>query len=194
MYDVMIFDTMQGSGFRQVITAKTASIIDTSIIMRDAMIARFKPSGLVDGETVGQTITVGLPAGEGMEQFLNSGTNDAYTLNSKQLSDQVKAMEATGQGGNALGILKVTLAQKFAFPFASLIAVLVALPLAVGVGKKGKTLGVGLSVLLLFIYYLLVAMSAAIGRNGAMNPYVAAWLPNILMTIVGVGLLAREEK
>jgi lipopolysaccharide export system permease protein len=103
-------------------------------------------------------------------------------------------MESTGQGGNALGMLKVTLAQKLSFPFASLIAVLVAVPLAIGVGKKGRTLGVGLSIMLLFVYYLLAAMSAAIGRNGALNPYFAAWMPNILMSSVGIFLLLREER
>lgn len=194
MFNVMIFDPMQGTGFRQVITAQNATIIDAALVLKNAMIIRFKPTGLVDGETVGQTVTVGLPAGENIEQFLSAGNNDAYTLNSRQLSDQIHAMESTGQGGNALGMLKVTLAQKFAFPFASLIAVLVAIPLAIGVGKKGRTLGVGLSVLLLFVYYLLVAMSAAVGRNGAINPYVAAWLPNILMSSVGLGLIAREER
>jgi lipopolysaccharide export system permease protein len=194
MFDLMIFDPQPGSGFRQVMTARSADIQATTLALHGATIMRFKPNGFLDGETTGQTVSVSLPAGEGTDQFLTTTNTDVYTLNSKQLSDQIHAMEATGQGGTAIGMLKVTLAQKLSFPFASLIAVLVALPLAVGVGKKGKTLGVGLSIIMLLVYYLLAAMSAAIGRNGALNPYLAAWLPNILMSCLGIGLLVREER
>ena len=194
MLNVMIFDPAQNTAFRQVTTAKQATINGAQLILTDASIIRFKPSGLVDGETTGSTVTVGLPAGENADQFLSSTNNDVYTLNSKQLSDQIKGMEATGQGGTGLGILKVTLAQKLSFPFASFVSVVLALPLAIGFGKKGRTLGVGLSIMLLFVYYLLSAACAAYGRNGALNPYIAAWIPNLIMGGTGAVLFVRLER
>jgi len=194
MLSVMIFDPARTTAFRQVTTAQRAIISNESLTLTNASIIRFKPNGLVDGETTGKTVTVSLPLGENADQFLTTTNNDVYTMNSSQLASQVKAMELTGQGGTALGLLKVTLAQKLSFPFASFVATLLALPLAVGVGKKGRTLGIGLSIMLLFVYYLLSAAFAAVGRNGAMNPYLAAWLPNILMGGTGTALFLREER
>ncbi len=194
MLNVMIFEPARMSAFRQVTTAQEARINQTQLVLMNASVIRFKPNGLVDGETTGKTITVNLPLGETAEQFLTTSNNDAYALNSKQLAGQVHDMEATGQGGTALGLLKVTLAQKLSYPFAAFIATLLALPLAVSLGKQSRTLGVGLSILLLFIYYLLSAGFAAIGRNGALNPYLAAWLPNLIMGTVGAVLFLREER
>ena len=60
-------------------------------------------------------------------------------------------------------------------PFASFIAVLIALPLAVRFGKKGRTLGIALSIVALFFvpHDIFVAVGAAFGKNGALDPWVA---------------------
>ena len=114
-------------------------------------------------------------------------------MNSKQLRGQINAMQATGQGGQGLDTLKMTLAQKFSFPCASLIAVIIALPLAARFGKKGRTLGIALSIMLFFIYYIIMSAFAALGKNEALNPYLAAWLPNIIMGGAGAVLFRRIE-
>jgi lipopolysaccharide export system permease protein len=102
-------------------------------------------------------------------------------------------MESTGQGGAALDVKKITLAQKFSFPFASFVAVLIALPLAVRYGRKGRTLGIALSILLFFAYFIMMSAFVALGRNGAFNPYLAAWIPNVVMAIAGTFLFWRVE-
>jgi lipopolysaccharide export system permease protein len=102
-------------------------------------------------------------------------------------------MEATGQGGSSLDVRKITLAQKLSFPFASLIAVVVALPLAVRFGKKGRTLGIALSILLFFVYFVMMSAFVALRRNGALNPYLSAWIPNAIMGAVGGLLIWRVE-
>ena len=70
----------------------------------------------------------------------------------------------------------------------------IALPLALRFGKRGKTLGIALSIIAFFVYYLMVSAAAAFGRNGALNPYLAAWLPNIVMGTAGALLLLLEER
>ena len=61
-------------------------------------------------------------------------------------------------------------------------------------GKKGRTLGVVLSVVLLFVYYGMVALAGAFGRNGSLDPTLAAWIPNIVMALCGGILIWREDK
>jgi lipopolysaccharide export system permease protein len=194
MQNVMIFEPALNSPFRQVTNAKTATIENGQLHLIDARVTRFKQSGEVDGQAVDKDIYVNLPLGEGPEQFLNSSSSDPYTANSKQLAAQIKAMQATGQGGSALDVLKITLAQKLAFPFASFIAVLIALPLAARLGKKGRTIGIALSILMLFAYYLMMSAFSALGKNAALNPYLAAWLPNVIMLGAGSYLFYRVER
>jgi lipopolysaccharide export system permease protein len=51
-----------------------------------------------------------------------------------------------------------------------------------------------LSIIVLFVYYAMVALFGAFGKNGALDPYVAAWLPNVIATIVGSYLVWREDR
>jgi lipopolysaccharide export system permease protein len=139
-------------------------------------------------------ITVPLPLGDTGDKFLSQAYNDPYAMDSKRLADQIRFRKLTGAGGSDLANLEITLAQKFALPFASFIAVLIAVPLAVRFGKKGRTLGIALSVVMFFIYYVLDAVGAAFGKNGALPPWVAVWLPNAIMAALGGALIAKEDR
>ncbi len=191
--NVMIFEPAIISPFRQVTNAQKADIEGQTLHLRNAKVTRFKPTGELDGATVVKNLIVGLPIGESVDQFLNTANADAYTMTSKQLAGQIHAMQMTGTGGQTLDTLKLTLAQKLALPFASFIAVLIGLPLAAVFGKKGRTLGIALSILLLFVYYLIMSAFGALGKNAAVNPYLAAWIPNVIMALGGAFMFRRVE-
>ncbi len=196
--NVMIFQNATTTPFRTVVNAKIAQVRGSVLHLVNARVTKFKLNGETDGDAVNKDIDIGLPIGETIEQFVNISVNDPYAINSKQLKTQINAMQATGQGGSALGVLKITLAQRLAFPFAAFISVVLALPLAASIGKQGKNLGMGfgiaLSVLLLFVYYLMMSAFSALGKNEAINPYLAAWAPNIIMGIAGTVMFYRVER
>jgi len=195
MENVMIFENATRSPFRQVMNAERAHLDGQTLVLSNARVARFKRTGELEGEVhTRDNVRVGLPVGENADQFLNTASSDTNTLNSHQLRAQITALETTGQGGSALDLLKMVLAQKVAFPFASFVAVLIALPLAVLFGRKGRTLGIALSILVFFIYFLLMSAFFALGKSGALNPYLAAWIPNIVTGLVGAGLFGRVER
>jgi lipopolysaccharide export system permease protein len=139
-------------------------------------------------------VSIGLPMGETISQFVSTVNNDPWTMSSKSLRKQVNALQDQGIGGTALGSLQINLADKLAWPFACFIGVLLAVPLALRFGKRGRTLGIALAIIAFFIYYLMVSAASAFGRNGAINPYVAAWLPNVIMGTAGIVLLWMEER
>ena len=85
-----------------------------------------------------------------------------------------------------MGNLQINLADKLSWPFACIIGVVLAVPLALRFGKRGRTLGITLSIIAFFSYYLMVSAASAFGRNGALNPFLAAWLPNIIVGVAGV--------
>jgi lipopolysaccharide export system permease protein len=198
MDDVMIFENSTMTPFRTVINAEKATVDGQLLHLQDARVTKFKATGEVDGSTIAHAMDVGLPIGETVDQFMNTTTSDPYSSNSKQLKGQISAMEATGQGGAALDTLKLTLAQKLAMPFAAFISVLIALPIASRIGTRGRSLGKGigvaLSILLLFVYYILMSAFLALGKNEALNPYLAAWMPNIIMGTTGAVMFWRVER
>jgi len=194
MDGVMIFEPDKNNFFQKVTTAQKASIENEELILRNARQVAFRPDGTMAYNVSGKTVTVPLPLRETASQFLSTSNTDPYTMSSKQLGRQVHAMQAQGLGGPSVGILEVTLAQKLAYPFGAFIAVLIGIPLATRFGKKGRALGITLSIVVLFIYQIFMAAMAALGRNGEINAYVAAWIPNIVTGLAGSVMLYLEDR
>lgn len=82
---------------------------------------------------------------------------------------------------------------KTAFPFANLFLVLVGTPLAARNLRSGGS-GVGLSILLMFVYYVLLATGKALGDGGKLTPFLGAWAPNIVMGLVAVWLIRGARR
>lgn len=94
--------------------------------------------------------------------------------------------------------------EKITLPLSSVVIILSAVALAINHPRQGGQKGYILALLVLFIYYMLRSVSVAIGRSDAfelggllsreMGLILAAWLPIILMSVVGIFLLSRKSK
>ncbi|MEO6836703.1 MAG: LptF/LptG family permease [Candidatus Tumulicola sp.] len=194
MVGIQIFKPARYGPWNQTLQAKTATVNGSTLILHDVIDTRYNNDGFMTSQQRVKEITIGLPLGETASQFVSTVNNDPWTMSSKSLRTQVNSLQSQGIGGTALGNLQINLADKLAWPFACLISVLLAVPLALRFGKRGRTLGIALAVVLFFIYYLMISAASAFGRNGAINPFVAAWLPNVVMGTAGAVLLWMEER
>lgn len=92
------------------------------------------------------------------------------------------------------GQLIVTLNRKFALPLATLIFAALAVPLASrsagGARARGFLYGAGL----IAAYYYVGRTAEIVARGGDLNPWLAAWLPNLLAAAGMVVLLARLRR
>jgi lipopolysaccharide export system permease protein len=195
MQDVQIYQPGRTTPYIILLNAKTARIEGTQIVLEHAIRTQISDSGQVSAITlVAHDVRISLPMGDNGQNFLSASFNDTYTMNTTELARDIKYRKQTGQGGTDLAVREATLAQKYAYPFAAFIAVVLALPLSVRFGKRGRTLGIVLSIVGLFGYYALVALFGAFGKNGALDPYLAAWLPNIVAAILGGVLIWQEDR
>lgn len=195
MQDVMIYQPNRTAPYVEILHADTARVEGTEIVLIHAMRTQIKSDGQIGAVDVSaKELRLSLPMGDNGQNFLSSSMNDTWTMNTQRLAEDIRYRKLTGQGGTDLASRELTLATKYAYPFAAFIAVIIALPLAVKFGKQGRTLGIVLSIAVLFVYYAIDAVSRAFGRNGALDPYLAAWLPNMIMSAVGGWLVWREDR
>ena len=98
------------------------------------------------------------------------------------------------ESGPTIRNLKVALNQKIAFPFISIIVVLIASPFAMVHTRKGGVLvGIGISVALVLAYYAAMTISLALGKAGLVHPIVSAWLTNVIFATIGFILIIRHK-
>jgi len=83
--------------------------------------------------------------------------------------------------------------KKISLSFSCLVFFLVAIPLGIQTKRAAKSTNFGLSLLLIVTYYLFLVGGKTLGEKGLLPPYLAMWLPNILMGTLGIFLLYRLE-
>jgi len=83
---------------------------------------------------------------------------------------------------------------KYAMPLTPLFFILVALPIAIRPQRTTGTIGLGLALLIILVYYILYTMCQKLGAVGALPPPVAAWIPNGLLLIVGLTWMRFRER
>ena len=194
MQDVKIFKPGKTTPWNETWEAKTATIDESKIVLNDILQTRYNNDGYETSQSRIKQVTMGLPLGDEAAQFTSSMNSESSAMNSKQMESQVRQMQAQGIGGSALGTMQVQLADKVAYPFAAFVSVLIALPLAIRFGKRGRMLAMAIAILVFFIYYMLTFAFSALGRNGLVSPALAAWAPNFIIGTLGTILLLTEER
>ncbi len=193
MQGVQIFRPGRTGWWNETVQANKGTLENGRLELRDAIQTRYNDKGYVVAQQKIKKMYIGLPLGETAAQFISSQNSDPFTMNSKQLGAQVNSLKSQGIGGTALANLEINLADKTAWPFACVVGVLLSLPLALRFGKRGRMVGMAMAIGAFFAYYLLFAAFAALGRNNAFPPELAAWIPNIAFGMAGLILLWLEE-
>ena len=83
----------------------------------------------------------------------------------------------------------IELHNRFALPVACLVLMLLGVPLGVASRRGGRSSGIILTLLLVFVYYFLSVTGAAIGRQSSLPAFIAVWSANILFAAAGIFLL-----
>jgi len=88
----------------------------------------------------------------------------------------------------------VELHQRFALPLSALLYVLVGGAVSLMFGSRNRSTGVIIGLLIIGLYQGTYFWMQALGRRGAVNPALAAWIPNLLFGLMGLLLYLRVDK
>jgi lipopolysaccharide export LptBFGC system permease protein LptF len=92
-------------------------------------------------------------------------------------------------------VYQVDYHSKISFAFAGIVMCLLGLPFSVGRARSGGTMvNVGICLGLIFVYYVFYSSGLTMGQQGAVSPVLAAWIPNIVMSIFALFLLKKAKR
>ncbi|MBP2637502.1 MAG: putative permease YjgP/YjgQ family protein [Firmicutes bacterium] len=133
------------------------------------------------------------------QQYLPAESKGASTSEQKR-SDEMSIRELKQaaaklkDGQRQKNVYLVELHKRAAIPSACLFFALVGAPLALSSPRSSSANGLGFSIVIIFLYYIVMTIGSSLGQNGVLPPMLGAWLPNIAAFIPGVYLLRRASR
>lgn len=118
----------------------------------------------------------------GLDMSKELNKNVAKEMNFTQLIHFIKHNQISEEQKN---VIHIELWDKLALPLTTLAFVLVGVPLAITPPRVRYNRGFLFSILIIFAYYLVRALSISFGEAGTLHPFLAAWMPNIVLTLFG---------
>lgn len=89
-------------------------------------------------------------------------------------------------------IYLIALYDKLALPITTIVLVLLGVPLAITPPRVRYNRGFLFSILIIFTYYLIRALSISFGEAGSLPPFFAAWMANIVLSVAGAIMYYRK--
>ncbi|MDI6703724.1 MAG: LptF/LptG family permease [bacterium] len=112
----------------------------------------------------------------------------------KTISQLKRCIEMLKGSGCEVKDKLVELYFKVSFPFCCLIMAFFSAPLALQGFGRGRAASFGLSILIGFIYWGVMAIGRSLGKNGILPPLLSSWLGNITFFAVGIILMIKSKK
>lgn len=179
----------RGGAPTQVIFADAALFSANRWTMLNARQYRFASDGTIISEPKVPHEEVDL--GQNPTDIVKRISHDDPTQMSRA---QIAAIIATGQlTEEELRKYVMVFQEKLAQPFACFVFVLIAVPFALRSIRGGgsASLGFGLAVAIVFIYYVVMTVFSWLGEALPSLAALWAWMPNLMFTVIGVARLRR---
>lgn len=133
------------------------------------------------------------------ESVLNSSLNlnkvqkieKAEEFNYFQLANYIANYQ--DKNSREYSVMQIRLHEKLSLPATCFLISIIGIPLAISPPRARMNRGLLFSILIIFCYYILRAISSSMGEAQIIEPLFAAWMPNIIVFLTGCLLFYRKE-
>ena len=125
---------------------------------------------------------------------LASRTKNDTEMNIAEASRHLEQVVRKGGDARSIRTWETRIQQKYALPFVCVVFGLVGASIGVLPQRTGRATSFGISILIIFGYYLLSFIFNAMGEVGFLSPFLAAWSPTLMGLAVGVYLMERASR
>jgi lipopolysaccharide export system permease protein len=185
LHSVHLYKLRDDFSLAEYLEAKSVHYENGEWIVEDAVRRTFEPDGAVKVDRLDRSV---LPLNRRPEDFTRI-EKDTDKMTYRELANYAATLEEDDYDAQGY---RVDLSGKIAMPFMNFVFGLIGIPL--GLTRhfgRGIARGIGLSLVLATVYWIVYSLSISFGHGHLLNPWMAAWLPNILFTVIGLSLFLR---
>ena len=118
--------------------------------------------------------------------------NTVETLTYNELNELIDTQRMRGDGNVKFALIEKN--TRFALPFSAFILTIMGVALSSKKRRGGIGWNIGIGIALAFTYILFLRFSQMFVHTGALPPFIALWLPNVVFTIIAVFLYRIAPK
>ena len=145
--------------------------------------------GMYEKLTTGSVIDTIIPV-EPNEFFIYQGMYEQMSNN--ELKTYIDKQKNRGVGN--IKEFEIEYEKRFAFSLASFIMTIIGVSLSSKKVKGGMGINLGVGLLISFSYILFYTISSTFAVSGALSPFMAVWLPNIIYAVIAAYLYKKAPK
>ena len=110
------------------------------------------------------------------------------------IPELLRAIEIRGKTGAEAGDLWMAFHLRLAVPWACLIFGILGAALGSRPQRSSSSVGLGFSVIIIFVYYVIMSFGRALGESGSLPPLLAAWVANLVFLAISVFFCLRANR
>ncbi|MGQ9622459.1 MAG: LptF/LptG family permease [Candidatus Caldatribacteriaceae bacterium] len=188
MKNVIIYELGKSRQFPDVILAQRARWVEDQWFLEEGVLHRYGENGSLEEEVEFSSMIIDMK--EELREFFEK-QRSPEEMSSRELKKQIDILK---QAGSETQKFEVAYHFKYSLPFSAVVFILMGMPLGVQRTRDTKTLGVIVTVILAFVYYMLLSIFRSLGRGDVLSPWLSAWMPNFLFGGLGAFLFALVDR
>lgn len=184
----LIVQEFEENRLARIITAETGEWLDGSWWMEDGKVFDIKTDGDVGllFRFQRQALMLSFNPDE-----VKTSSDDPDQMTITELYRTIRIFDKRGMDAGKLWMI---LHLRISVPWACLILGIVGAALGSRPQRSGSSVGLGLSVIIVFVYYVIMSFSKSLGEAQYMPPLIAAWTANAVFLTVGLFLCSRANR
>lgn len=111
-----------------------------------------------------------------------------------KISELLDELKKKGLKGIKYNLMMIELMERISIPVAVFIMGVIGVPIGMQIKVKNRSLGIGIGLLVFFIYYVCLAALKGICETGCINPILGMWIPNLLLLGLCIYFINIAEK
>jgi LPS export ABC transporter permease LptG/LPS export ABC transporter permease LptF len=156
------------------------------IRLTDGFVKTFEQNTPVTSRTFDREL---LPVSESRSAFEKESFPDF--MNIRQTRDYIRFLK---ENHSDAAKYQAKLYQRMAFPFSTLVMILIAIPFSFRMGKRGTLFGIGIAIGISMAFWGISTFSNSLGQASILSPLVSAFLPLGLFIALSVTLLFLHNR